>query len=272
MDGSRQRKRGFATAAKPLGPRTAVHGRRSYSTSAAPKDAPEYRIGLIGARGFTGQELIGILNKHPRLALARSLSRSKELSGTPVGTWTRSPTVRYEVLSPDDVAKVDDVDAWVLALPNGAAAPWVAAIDKARAPHAAHHGHTSPIVVDLSADYRFADGIWEYGLVEARRTHLAKAARISNPGCYATGMQLALHPLARAGLLGGPASVFGVSGTPAAGTSTAWSWTAVARRSSERLTARRRSSEHAHANAATARDWRFLLGHAAYPGRIHPAR
>ncbi|KNE63966.1 N-acetyl-gamma-glutamyl-phosphate reductase [Allomyces macrogynus ATCC 38327] len=211
-------KRGFATAAKPLGPRAAMQGRRSYSTSAAPKDAPEYRIGLIGARGFTGQELIGILNKHPRLALARSLSRSKELSGTPVGTWTRSPTVRYEALSPDEVAKVDDVDAWVLALPNGAAAPWVAAIDKARSPHASHHGHQSPIVVDLSADYRFADGTWEYGLVEARRQHLAKAARISNPGCYATGMQLALHPLARAGLLGGPASVFGVSGYSGAGT------------------------------------------------------
>ncbi|MDE3141548.1 MAG: N-acetyl-gamma-glutamyl-phosphate reductase, partial [Pseudomonadota bacterium] len=89
---------------------------------------------------------------------------------------------------------------------NGKAAAYVAAID-ALAPRT--------LIVDLSADHRFDDA-WYYGLPELTRAHYAGQRRISNPGCYATAMQLALAPLR--GLLGGMPACFGVSGYSGAGT------------------------------------------------------
>jgi N-acetyl-gamma-glutamyl-phosphate reductase len=93
----------------------------------------------------------------------------------------------------------------VLALPNGAAAPYVAALDR-------HSPQT--VVVDLSADHRF-DPAWTYGQPERFGDRLGGARRIANPGCYATGAQLALAPLL--GQLAGTATVFGVSGYSGAG-------------------------------------------------------
>ncbi|KAI9224259.1 Aspartate/glutamate/uridylate kinase [Blastocladiella britannica] len=205
-----------ATNSGPGAVSRAMQGRRAFSTASS-----GLRVGLVGARGFTGQELIAILNKHPSLNLVKSLSRSQELVGTPVELYVKS-TVNYESLTPADVSKTTDVDAWVLALPNGAAAPWVAAIAAAKTDGAVVRGPSAPVVVDLSADYRFAptsDGhAWQYGLVEANRAALHGARFIANPGCYATGMQLALLPLARAGALAGPAAVVGLSGYSGAGT------------------------------------------------------
>jgi N-acetyl-gamma-glutamyl-phosphate reductase len=71
------------------------------------------------------------------------------------------------------------------------------------------------IIVDLSADYRFEDG-WYYGLPELTRRRYAGQRRISNPGCYATAMQLAIAPLKDS--LAGPPVCFGVSGYSGAGT------------------------------------------------------
>ncbi|MET0550740.1 MAG: N-acetyl-gamma-glutamyl-phosphate reductase, partial [Xanthomonas sp.] len=70
-------------------------------------------------------------------------------------------------------------------------------------------------VVDLSADYRF-DPAWYYGLPELTRAGYAGQRRISNPGCYATAMQLAIAPLREQ--LAGPPQCFGVSGYSGAGT------------------------------------------------------
>ncbi len=95
----------------------------------------------------------------------------------------------------------------MLALPNGMAAPFVAALD-ASAP--------ATVVLDLSADYRFDPG-WYYGLPELTRNDYNGQKRISNPGCYATAMQLALAPMLMQ--LAGPAQCFGVSGYSGAGTS-----------------------------------------------------
>jgi N-acetyl-gamma-glutamyl-phosphate reductase len=86
------------------------------------------------------------------------------------------------------------------------AAPFVAAID-ASAP--------GTLVIDLSADYRFDDS-WYYGLPELTRQRYAGQRRISNPGCYATAMQLAIAPMLDA--LDGPVQCFGVSGYSGAGT------------------------------------------------------
>ena len=71
------------------------------------------------------------------------------------------------------------------------------------------------VIVDLSADHRFDDA-WYYGLPELTRHAIAANARISNPGCYATAMQLAIAPLTDQ--LAGPPQCFGVSGYSGAGT------------------------------------------------------
>ena len=72
-----------------------------------------------------------------------------------------------------------------------------------------------PIIIDLSADYRF-DGGWYYGLPELTRGLYRGQKRISNPGCYATAMQLAIAPLKDQ--LAAPPACFGVSGYSGAGT------------------------------------------------------
>jgi len=106
---------------------------------------------------------------------------SRELNGKPLDGF---PGLTYSNLSPEQCAAMpsSEVSAWVLALPNDKAAPYVAAID---AGPAAKAGET-PVLLDLSADYRF-NTQWQYGLPERFRKNLANAKRISNPGCYATG-------------------------------------------------------------------------------------
>lgn len=162
-------------------------------------------VGIIGARGYTGAELIRLIAAHPELELA--FVSSRELEGQRVADSVpgNPGDLRYVNLDATATAQ-QDVNAVVLALPNGKAAPYVAAIDVA-AP--------SRIVVDLSADYRF-DRQWYYGLPELTRTRYAGQKRISNPGCYATAMQLALAPLVDD--LAAPPACFGVSGYSGAGT------------------------------------------------------
>jgi N-acetyl-gamma-glutamyl-phosphate reductase len=162
-------------------------------------------IGIVGARGHTGAELIRLVARHPQLELA--FVSSRELDGQRVHDHVAefAGELCYENLSHEAVAK-KRTDAVVLALPNGKAEEIVAAIDAVK---------PDTLVVDLSADYRFDDG-WYYGLPELTRTRHAGQKRISNPGCYATAMQLAIAPLK--GLLAAPPACFGVSGYSGAGT------------------------------------------------------
>ncbi|TYT25016.1 N-acetyl-gamma-glutamyl-phosphate reductase [Luteimonas viscosa] len=162
-------------------------------------------LGIIGARGHTGRELIRLVAAHPHFELA--FVSSRELDGQRVDAHDEgyAGDLRFESLAADAVA-AKAADAVVLALPNGKAAPFVAALDAA-APET--------VVVDLSADYRFDEG-WHYGLPELTRGRYAGQKRISNPGCYATAMQLAIAPML--GRLAGPPQCFGVSGYSGAGT------------------------------------------------------
>ena len=143
-------------------------------------------LGIIGARGYVGKELVDLIARHPGVTVEMAVSARDNVT-------------------PEDVA-AKRLDAYALALPNGACQAYVEAIQKAR-PDAA--------IVDLSADKRFSDD-WVYGQPERRRDELRGARRIANPGCYATAMQLAIAPL-RPWLLG-PVNVFGVSGYSGAGT------------------------------------------------------
>ncbi|KAG0046233.1 hypothetical protein BGZ83_008601 [Gryganskiella cystojenkinii] len=182
-------------------------GRRQFSTSAASyKDVK--KIGLIGARGYTGQELIRLVNNHPSMEI--SYVSSRELEGKPLEGYTKSE-VTYVNLSPEQVkekTQSGEVDAWILALPNGVCKPFVDAVDSVEE-------GKKMVLCDLSADYRFTDS-WTYGLPEFNRANIPGATRISNPGCYATGSQLSIRPLL--GHIAGMPSIFGVSGYSGAGT------------------------------------------------------
>ena len=163
------------------------------------------RVGIVVARGYVGAELIRLIAAHPRFAL--SYVGSRELAGQPLADHHPAyrGALRYSAPSNDELPALG-ADAVVLALPNGKAADCVAAFDAADA---------DPVIVDLSADYRFDDG-WYYGLPELTRGRYAGQRRISNPGCYATAMQLAVAPLRD--VLDGPVQCFGVSGYSGAGT------------------------------------------------------
>jgi N-acetyl-gamma-glutamyl-phosphate reductase len=160
---------------------------------------------MVGGRGYAGGELLCLLAHHPGIRLNAAVSRSQ--AGMPIQQTTPAwpdPKARFVAMEPADVARVS-ADAWVLALPNGVAAPWVEAIR-------ADSG--SAVILDFSADYRFDDE-WVYGLPEQNRDALTEAIQISNPGCYATGAQLAIAPLSSQ--LNAAPVVFGVSGYSGAG-------------------------------------------------------
>lgn len=163
------------------------------------------RIGLVGARGHVGSELIRLLAAHPAFEIA--FVSSRERAGQPLSAHEPAylGDLCYSAFDAEAVA-ASGVDAVVLGLPNGLAAPYAAAVDASM---------PRMVLIDLSADFRF-DSAWAYGLPERNRAALAGATRISNPGCYATAMQLALAPVLE--LLDGPAQCFGVSGYSGAGT------------------------------------------------------
>jgi N-acetyl-gamma-glutamyl-phosphate reductase len=164
-----------------------------------------HNIGIIGARGHVGSELIRLLAAHPRFEIG--FVSSRERAGEPLAAHEpRYSGALHYVNHGADEAAAQGMDALILALPNAMAAPFVAQIDAQAADTA---------LIDLSADYRF-DPDWHYGLPELSRDRASTARRISNPGCYATAMQLAIAPMLAE--LDGPAQCFGVSGYSGAGT------------------------------------------------------
>ncbi|KAK3372038.1 Aspartate/glutamate/uridylate kinase [Podospora didyma] len=193
--------RGYVTQTNPNPP---------YGKKNASKSQPA-RVALIGARGYTGQELIRLLDSHPNMELSHVSSR--ELAGKKLEGYSKAD-VTYENLSPEDVRDMEkrgEIDCWVMALPNGVCKPFVDAVYEGRK----SSSHRS-VIVDLSADYRF-DNTWTYGLPElVPRANLAQATQIANPGCYATAAQLGISPLVEH--LGGMPHIFGVSGYSGAGT------------------------------------------------------
>ena len=164
-----------------------------------------FTVGIVGARGHTGAELIKLIAAHPHLQLG--FVSSRELAGQRVSDHHRDwhGELQFENLDADAVA-AKGMDAVILALPNGLSAPFVTALDAAK---------PDTVIVDLSADQRFEPS-WYYGLPELTRGDYLGQKHISNPGCYATAMQLAISPLLQQ--LAGPPQCFGVSGYSGAGT------------------------------------------------------
>ncbi len=177
-------------------------------------------VGVIGATGYTGYELLQILHRHPaaRLVWATSESaagkRMSDLYPTPDDTV---------LLRPED-APLAQADVVFLCLPHVASMEAVARVWAA-----------GVRAVDLSADFRLPDAAtyerWYghphtqptllaeavYGLCEVNRPRIRHARLIGNPGCYPTAVNLGLWPLARAGVLGPRVIVDAKSGVSGAG-------------------------------------------------------
>ena len=165
--------------------------------------AKPIKLGLVGARGYVGRELMRLIAAHPGLAI--DFASSRELKGQRIDAYVpgTDSELCFEALAPGEVA-ARDVDVCVLALPNGLSTEYIEPLDDGKR-----------VIIDLSADHRF-DGEWHYGLPELWRDERQGRHKVSNPGCYATAMQLALAPLRE--LIVEPPHCFGVSGYSGAGT------------------------------------------------------
>jgi N-acetyl-gamma-glutamyl-phosphate reductase/acetylglutamate kinase len=195
----------------------AIHytSKRNYSSNPNPpirenRNTEKSKVALIGARGYVGQNLISMIDKHPYLEISHVSSR--ELKGQKLQDYNKGNIV-YSNLQVEDIVKLEEngeVDVWVMALPNGVCKPFVDAISGVK--------NSKSKIVDLSADYRFdTTGTWIYGLPELNnRQQIADAKYISNPGCYATAGQLAIAPIKD--YINGLPTIFGVSGYSGAGT------------------------------------------------------
>lgn len=180
---------------------------------------PTYRVGVLGASGYSGRELCALVLGHPQLALAFATANSQR--GTTLRVRANGRVHEVPLVAPEavDLAGVDLVFA---ALPHGASAEWIARVIAA-----------GTKVVDLSSDLRPGHGgvghdlpagvphDAPYGMPELFRADVEGARVVANPGCYATSILVALAPLAKAGLIapGGTVSIAAASGVSGAGAS-----------------------------------------------------
>jgi len=156
-----------------------------------------FAVGIVGARGYAGAELLSLMEDHPEVQVVYAGSR--ELAGEPV---PHVEGLTFGSLDAEGVSRLG-LDAIFLALPDGVGKQFVSSLGSDSA------------IIDISFDHRLDAG-WAYGLPELFRGKIAGSNRIANPGCYATAMQLVIAPFVD-DLASAPA-VFGVSGYSGAGT------------------------------------------------------
>lgn len=178
---------------------------------------PTIRVAIAGATGYSGEELIRLLCRHPHVQLTHLAASAKWDRPTPVSVvYPHFSQLDLSIESFEASRFADSCDVAFLALPHGAAM------------HAMTHlrhgpGGANRRVIDLSGDFRLRDGAlyptWyqfehtevallksplvAYGLTEYHRAEIQRAQIIANPGCYATSILLAILPLFNAGLVEG---------------------------------------------------------------------
>ncbi len=164
------------------------------------------RIGILGASGYTGMELLRLIAAHPALDVVHAGADSNAgnlVADVAPGLAAAYPDLRF---GPIDTASVDGLDLVLFCLPHGASGPLVGELQ-------GRVGH----IVDLGADFRLRDPAayptWyghehprpellaeaAYGLPELFREPLRGAALVAAPGCYVTAASLALAPFVRSG-------------------------------------------------------------------------
>lgn len=180
-------------------------------------------VAVVGAAGYAGGELLRLLYQHPEVREVVASSRSR--GGTPVAdahpALATVTDARFSGAEPGEIAR--GRDAVFLSLEHGESSRVAGEVFAAR----------PGLVVDLAADFRVRDrALYEryygqhtapellprfcYGLADVVGEGLRGAGAIAAPGCFATAAQLALYPLARAGVDTAPA-LFAVTGSSGAG-------------------------------------------------------
>lgn len=164
------------------------------------------KTAIIGATGYTGAELIRLLVHHPACELVCLHSTSQK--------GIRVDQVHRDLLGDCDLRFTDEVpstglDAVFLCLPHGEASTFLKQ----------HSFPDATIIIDLSTDFRDESAGFVYGLPEVNTKKIKNASRIANPGCFATGIQLALAPAIQKGWVQGPVHVSGITGSTGAGKS-----------------------------------------------------
>ena len=150
-------------------------------------------VGIAGGAGYTGGELIRILIHHPQVSIAFIHSSSN--AGKPVSAVHTDLVGDTELVFSNSFS--DAIDVLFLCVGHGEAKKLLA--EQSISP--------SVSIIDLSQDFRLTpnatigDRTFVYGLPELNREKITTAKNIANPGCFATAIQLALLPLAKAGLL-----------------------------------------------------------------------
>lgn len=177
-------------------------------------------VGIIGGAGYTAGELIRLLINHPKVNLDFIYSTSN--------AGNKVHKVHQDLVGSTDLEFSStinpDVDVLFLCLGHG----------NSKAFLENHKFSSNTKIIDLSNDFRlekdrdFQGMHFVYGLPELQKDAIKKANYIANPGCFATGIQLALLPLAEHQLLKSDVHVNAVTGSTGAGTSlsatTHFSW------------------------------------------------
>ena len=162
------------------------------------------RVGIAGGAGYTAGELLRLLINHPSGEIKYIQSESHK--GEPVSSVHTD--LLYSQLVFSDI-NFEDIDVLYICMGHGNSAKFLAEDPMPE----------SVKIIDLSNDFRLkADaGEFVYGAPELNREQIRKARCVANPGCFATSINLALLPLAAAGLLPEDVTVTGITGSTGAG-------------------------------------------------------
>lgn len=164
------------------------------------------RVAIAGGTGYTGGELFRILLNHPHVEIVAATTTSSD--GALVSSVHRDLIGETELCFGQDL---NDPDVIFLCLGHGISRQFVDS----------HCIKPSCRIIDLGNDFRldgdYAGRRFIYGLSESARDEIRQAHDIANPGCFATAIQLALLPLAAAGLIHDEIHVTAVTGSTGAG-------------------------------------------------------
>ena len=175
------------------------------------------KIGILGAAGYTGGELIRLLLNHPDAEIVFANSESN--AGNPVSDVHEGLLGETDMTFSSDMP-FDKVDVIFLCFGHG----------KSEAFLKEHPVPEHVRIIDLAQDFRIAAPTHDfvYGLPEIHKKETAACKHLANPGCFATCIQLGLLPLAKAGLLTHDVSVNAITGSTGAGqklgSTTHFSW------------------------------------------------
>lgn len=194
--------------------------------SSANPSGKKFKAAIIGGSGYGGAEILRRLLLHPHVELVHVAS--VDFIGEPVSAAHPNlegrTDLKFEGLAPEEAAA--GMDVVLMGLPHKVSAQKAQAIMK-----------TGARIVDLSGDFRLrdanaykkyygadhpcpehlTDGSFVYGLPELNREAIKKARYVASPGCFATTIELALLPLAKAGLLRGEIETVGITGSSGSG-------------------------------------------------------